>query len=416
MGALTTTTGRFLSSCAIAVERAPGSDTVLDAAWKPRSMPEIQSPDVLPIGTVLDGTYRLTRLLGQGAMGTVYEGHHTGAGKRVAVKVMHRELLAYPELAARFRREAKVTSELRHPNVVRVFGFGVAPAGQPYLVMELLDGEDLQTRLERVGALPLEAVVQIVNQVASALSETHAAGVVHRDLKTDNVFLVRAPDDAVFAKVVDFGLSKVLKTSATKLTVARAVFGTPEFMAPEQAEGRQDAIDHRSDQWSLACLAWFASTACLPFTGPDVNAILNQVISAVPTPVSPGAPRISAEVDQVLRRALSRHRADRFPTIRAFARAFEAAASGVGRPAVSTRGAPPPPAAAAVGAAEPRLPKTRGAAGEKPRRRGGVRVGRWLAVAAALAVAVLGGAGWLIRGQPPISTWLRQARTVLQRR
>jgi serine/threonine protein kinase len=330
---------------------------------------------------------------------------------------MHRELLAYPELAARFRREAKVTSELAHPHIVSVFGFGATPAGQPYLVMELLDGEDLQTRLERVGALPLKTVVQIVNQVSSALSETHAAGIVHRDLKTDNVFLVRAPDDAVFAKVVDFGLSKVLKTSATKLTVARAVFGTPEFMAPEQAEGRQDAIDHRSDQWSLACLAWFASTACLPFTGPDVNAILNQVISAVPTPVGPGAPRISTEVDQVLRRALSRHRADRFPTIRAFARAFEAAASGASPDAAPTRRAPTPPGAVAVQAAPRRLQQARDA-GDAPdegsRRRGGVRT--WLTIAVALAVSILGGAGWLLRNRPPISTWLQQARTVLDRR
>jgi serine/threonine protein kinase len=377
-------------------------------------MTEPQSPDLLPVGTVLDGTYRLMRLLGQGAMGTVYEGHHTGAGKRVAVKVMHRELLAYPELAARFRREAKVTSELTHPNIVSVFGFGATPAGQPYLVMELLDGEDLQTRLERVGPLPLATVVQIVNQVASALAETHGAGVVHRDLKTDNVFLVRAPDGAVLAKVVDFGLSKVLKTSATKLTVARAVFGTPEFMAPEQAEGRQDAIDHRSDQWSLACIAWFSLTACLPFTGPDVNAILNQVISAVPTPVGPGAPRISAEVDKVLRRALSRHRADRFPTIRAFARAFEAAASGVSPDAAQTRRPPTPPGAMSIEAARRRPDEARGAGEERPRRRGGL--GMRLGIAAALAVSILGGAGWLLRDQPPISTWLQQARTLLDRR
>jgi eukaryotic-like serine/threonine-protein kinase len=377
-------------------------------------MTEPQSPDVLPDGTVLDGTYRLTRLLGQGAMGTVYEGHHTGAGKRVAVKVMHRELLAYPEAAARFRREAKVTSELDHPNVVSVFGFGATPAGQPYLVMELLDGEDLQTRLERVGPLPLPTVVQIVNQVASALAATHAAGIVHRDLKTDNVFLVRAPDGAVFAKVVDFGLSKLLKTSATKLTVARAVFGTPEFMAPEQAEGRQDAIDHRSDQWSLACLAWFASTACLPFTGPDVNAILNQVISAVPTPVAPGAPRIPDEVDKVLRRALSKQRADRFPTIQAFARAFEAAASGVSPDAAAAnRRSPTPPRAVAVEAAQGPAHEASGAGQERPRRRRGV--GTWLAVTLALAVAILGGAGWLLRDQPPISTWLQHAREILDR-
>lgn len=377
-------------------------------------MTEPQSPDVLPVGTVVDGTYRLTRLLGQGAMGTVYEGHHTGAGKRVAVKVMHRELLAYPELAARFRREAKVTSELDHPHVVRVFGFGATPAGQPYLVMEFLDGEDLQTHLERVGPLPLPTVVQIVNQVASALAATHAAGVVHRDLKTDNVFLVRAPDGAVFAKVVDFGLSKVLKTSATKLTVARAVFGTPEFMAPEQAEGRQDAIDHRSDQWSLACLAWFSFTACLPFTGPDVNAILNQVISADPTPVGPGAPRIPPEIDKVLRRALSKDRADRFPTIQAFARAFEAAASGVSPAAAPNRRAPTPPRAVAVEAAQG-SPAEAGETMEdgRPQRRRGV--GTWLAIAV-LAVAILGGAGWLLRDQPPISTWLQRARTLVDRR
>ncbi len=368
--------------------------------------------DILPEGTILDGTYRLTRLLGQGAMGTVYEGHHTGAGKRVAVKVMHRELLAYPELAMRFRREAKVTSELTHPHIVSVFGFGATPAGQPYLVMELLDGEDLQTRLERVGALPLETVVQIVNQVASALAVTHAAGVVHRDLKTDNVFLVRAPDGGVFTKVVDFGLSKVLKTSATKLTVARAVFGTPEFMAPEQAEGRQDAIDHRSDQWSLACLAWFAATACLPFTGPDVNAILNQVISAVPTPPGPGAPRLPTEVDKVLRRALSRHRSDRFPTIKAFARAFEAAASPERDEVARPRGTPTPLRSSAVEAPERPARDAVGANVERPERRRGGR--SWLVLIAALAV--LGGAGWLFRGEPPVSTWLETARGLLHLR
>src|SRR5450755_4681554 len=128
-------------------------------------MTEPQSPDVLPVGTVLDGAYRLTQLVGQGAMGAVYEGHHTGAGKRVAVKVMHRGLTAYPELLARFRREAKVTGELAHPHVVNVFGCGTAPTGQPYLVMEFLEGEDLQTRLERVGPLSLETVVKIINQV-----------------------------------------------------------------------------------------------------------------------------------------------------------------------------------------------------------------------------------------------------------
>jgi serine/threonine-protein kinase len=261
-----------------------------------------------------------------------------------------------------------------------------------------------------VGALPRETVVQLVNQVASGLATAHAAGVVHRDLKTDNVFLVRAPQDAVLAKVVDFGLSKVLKTSATKLTVARAVFGTPEFMAPEQAEGRQDAIDHRSDQWSLACLAWFCWTACLPFTGPDVNATLNQVISAIPAPPSPGAPRFPPEVEKVLRRALSKRRSDRFPTVRAFARAFEAAVAG--RPEPPARAPTPPqalpaqtPARPTPAAAEP-IRTT-----ERPR-----RLGVWLVAAALATLTILGSAAWTLRGQPPIAGWLESARHALERR
>lgn len=376
-------------------------------------MTEPQNPDVLPSGTVLDGAYRLTRLLGQGGMGMVYEATHTRAGKRVAVKVMHSVLAAHPEMLARFRREAKVTRDLAHPHVVRVFGFGAAPTGQPYLVMEFLEGEDLQTRLERVGPLPLETVVQIVKQVASALSEAHVAGIVHRDLKPDNVFLVRAPDDAVFAKVVDFGLSKLLKTSATQLTAARAVFGTPEFMAPEQAEGRQDAIDHRSDQWSLACLAWFAATARLPFSGPDVNAIINQVISAVPTPLGPDAPHLPAEIDKVLRRALSRRRSERFRTIGAFARAFEVAASSPRPDPALGRPTPTPPQSVPVEGPRPPAPEARAPGREVPKRRSGALT---TLRAVTVALAILAGAGWLLQGEAPISTWLLRARGFLHRR
>jgi serine/threonine-protein kinase len=363
---------------------------------------ELQPSQALPAGTVLDGAYRITRLLGQGGMGTVYEAHHTGAGKRLAVKVMHRGLMAYPELRARFQREAKVTSELAHANIVSVFGFGAAPSGEPYLVMEFLEGEDLQTRMEKTGPLPLEAVAQIVTQVAAGLAEAHVAGVVHRDLKPDNVFLVRAPGEAVFAKVVDFGISKVLKASATKLTVARAVFGTPEYMAPEQAEGRQDLIDHRSDQWSLACVAWVALTGCLPFSGPDATATLNQVLSALPTPPREGAPRIPEPVEAVLRRAMSRRPSDRFPTIRAFARYFEAAAAQV-------TGAPAPaPVAATPGpirqlSAEAEEAKTIAT----PRRR---PLPVLAMVTAALVVLIALGA--FFRPEP-VARWLQQARDLL---
>src|SRR4029079_8688763 len=174
--------------------------------------------------------------------------------------------------------------------------------------------------------VPMPRGVQMVKQVASALSVAHAEGVVHRDLKPGNVFLLRTADGSIFVKVVDFGISKVLKAATTKLTMARAVVGTPEFMAPEQAAGRVDWVDHRSDQWALACLAWHMLSGRPPFWQPEVADILNQVITGEPTPLLPELVGfISPAVDKVLRRALSKRREDRFPTITAFARAFEAA-------------------------------------------------------------------------------------------
>ena len=284
----------------------------------------------LPVGTVLGDTYRISRVIGVGGMGAIYEAAHVSAGRRVAIKMMSRELAAHPEALARFRREVKVTTELAHPNIVDVFDFGAAPTGEPYLVMEFLEGEDLEQRLERDGRVPLLTAVQIINQVASALAVAHQEGVVHRDLKPGNVFLTQVEGDGVFVKVVDFGISKVLKAATTKLTMARAVVGTPEYMAPEQAAGRVDHVDHRSDQWALAVLAWHMLTGRLPFWKPEVSALLNQVIAEEPTPLVPELARaIPREVDKVIRRALSKRREDRFPTITAFARAFEAAAGGV---------------------------------------------------------------------------------------
>src|SRR5687767_14093850 len=135
------------------------------------------------IGVVLDAVYRINRLIGQGGMGSVYEAVHVRLDNRVAIKLMSRDLTSNPEALARFRREAQVTSQLGHPNIVHVFDFGTAPTGEPFLAMELLDGEDLEQRLRRLGRLPVPAVVNIVKQVASALAATHAKDIVHRDLK-----------------------------------------------------------------------------------------------------------------------------------------------------------------------------------------------------------------------------------------
>ena len=217
-------------------------------------MPPEPRMDAL-VGTVLEGAYRITRLIGEGGMGAVYEAMQLRLNKRVAIKLMARDLASNREALARFRREAEITSHLGHPHLVSVVDFGQAESGEPYLVMEYLEGDDLDHRLRRVGRMPIEAVVHVVRQVASALNAAHDQGVVHRDLKPGNVFLVQIPGEPDFVKILDFGISK-MKAARTQLTSASAVMGTPNYMAPEQATGMLEEIDHRTDQWALACIAW----------------------------------------------------------------------------------------------------------------------------------------------------------------
>ena len=342
----------------------------------------------LPIGTVLGDAYEIIRPIGIGGMGSIYEAAQVRTRKRVAIKMMSKELAAHPEALARFRREVKVTTELAHPHIIEVLDFGASPTGEPYLVMEYLDGEDLEQRLERVGRLQPRTAAEIIKQLGSALAVAHAEGIVHRDLKPGNVFLLRVPGDAVFVKIVDFGISKVLKAATTKLTMARAVVGTPEFMAPEQAAGRVDWVDHRSDQWALACLAWHMLSGRLPFWQPEVADILNQVITGEPTPLLPElAGFIPPAVDKVLRRTLSKRREDRYPTITAFARAFEAAVL-----------------EAAPGAEIARSPSQR-VSGARPAAatpaRGRSRV--WLSIG--VVVVALAAAGWVFRAEITSSKW-----------
>jgi serine/threonine protein kinase len=282
-------------------------------------------PDAGLVGTVLDDAYFLNRLIFEGGMGTVYEGVHMRLRKKVAVKVMVTELAESTEGLARFRREVEVTSQLAHPNVIQLLDFGSTPAGQPYLVMEYLEGEDLEHRLGRVGRLPLAAAVDVVRQIASALAVIHAKGIVHRDLKPANVFLLPMEGGPDFVKVVDFGISKV-KSAKTKLTRAYTMVGTPECMSPEQATARVDDVDHRSDQWAVGCVAWRMISGALPFTGRTLNDLLHQIVHDDPRSLGELVPGLPPDIEPVLRRALAKKQDDRFPTITAFARALEAAA------------------------------------------------------------------------------------------
>jgi serine/threonine-protein kinase len=356
------------------------------------------SPGTGLVGTVLGGSYKITRLIGQGGMGAVYEGVQLRLERRVAVKLMARELSANPEAIARFRREAEVTSQLGHPHIVQVFDFGEAPTGEPYLVMEFLEGEDLEKRIARVGKMSAPAASHIIRQVASALSATHAKGIVHRDLKPANVFLLSVEGETDFVKVVDFGISKV-RAAGTKLTAALAVMGTPNYMAPEQAAGRIDEIDHRTDQWALACIAYELLAGRPPFIGEDVASLLYQVIHQAPSPIASMNPGLPAAIEGVLQRALSKTQGARFQTMTEFSRAFEGAATGKAArataPSISSPSGAVQPTITASGGVKPVTTFSSAASEAVP---GGetMRVQparRWLLIGGVVAAAAAAGAG-----------------------
>ena len=293
------------------------------------------------LGTVLEGAYRIERLVGEGGMGAVYEAAHLRLGTRVAVKVMARELAANPEALARFHREALVTSGLGHPHIVKVLDFSTTPSGEPFLAMEFLEGEDLEHRLRRAGRLPRADVVHIIKQVASALAATHAKAIVHRDLKPGNVFLLTAAGENDFVKVLDFGISKV-RSASTKLTRTSSVMGTPNYMSPEQAKGHIEDIDERTDQWALACIAWECLSGEGPFGGENIPSILFQIVHEPPSALAPKVAGLPSQVEEVLLRALAKAKNERFASVSDFALALERASSAavfpvVGRPEMLTR-------------------------------------------------------------------------------
>jgi serine/threonine-protein kinase len=284
------------------------------------------APDLA--GTVLEGAYRLVRLIGQGGMGAVYEAVQLRLQKRVAIKLMMQTAISDQISLARFHREAQVTSRLGHPHLVNVVDFGTAETGQPYMVMEYLEGEDLEQRLRRCKRLPPETVAFIVAQTASALGAAHAQDVVHRDMKPGNIFLLNVPGEPEFVKVLDFGISKIKAANAKRLTSDRMVVGTPYYMSPEQATGRADDVDHRADQWALACIAWEALRGRPPFSGDDVTAVMYQITRLDPPSLCKDVPNLRPEAEESLRRALCKRHEERYDSIREFARAFQSAVLG----------------------------------------------------------------------------------------
>jgi serine/threonine protein kinase len=291
---------------------------------------------------VLGDSYIIGRRLGRGAMGEVYEAQHVRLPGQFAVKLLLPELQGNQEAFARFCREAEIMSQLRHPNIVQIFDFNVAPDARPYFVMEYLQGRDLETRLQ-AGSLPLPAVTRIVDAVGSALGLAHAHGVVHRDLKPANIFLATVDGQTdELVKVLDFGISKV-RSAAAQISQAVDLLGTPSYMSPEQARGQGDAIDGRTDQFALGAIAYRMLTGQEPFQGDDTAAVLYQVVHEDPPPLSLFLPSSwdPGPLQAVLNRALAKRPEHRFGGMLELARAFDDAAE---RTIGTPRSAGPPPA------------------------------------------------------------------------
>ena len=258
-------------------------------------------------------------------MGEVYEARHSRLAGRYAVKVLHPEIRQHAEVLRRFQREAQVTSALRHPGIVQVIDFNIAVNGAPYLVMEYLDGRDLGQVIASEGPLSVGRVVDMATQIASALSAAHRTDVVHRDLKPQNVFLLAAEgDEPERIKILDFGISKIRSMSA-KLTGVAMVVGTPQYMAPEQAEGK-DEVDAAVDQFALAAIVYELLSGRPAFSGGTLASVVYQIVHIDPAPLSRLRPDLPEEVSAVVARGLSKKKGDRFPSATEFARTLRQAA------------------------------------------------------------------------------------------
>ncbi len=284
------------------------------------------------IGTVLADRYEIIDRLGVGGMGTVYRAEQRALGRDVAVKVLRRELGRDPDTVARFHREALALSNLRHPNTVAVLDFGQTTDGLLFLVMEVLEGEMLSTRLRRDGALPVSEALRITTGMLRSLGEAHRAGIVHRDLKPDNIFLARVDahaDADELVKVVDFGVAKIRPGANDApidpvATQEGTVFGTPRYMSPEQAQGR--TLDGRSDLYAVGVMLFQMLTGTVPFGEDDAVVVMAHHITTPAPRVLDVAPEsgVHSELDDLVASALKKRPADRPESAEAFLRAIEA--------------------------------------------------------------------------------------------
>ena len=322
---------------------------------------------------ILAGKYRLVHQLGKGGMGSVWLAHHLTLQSPVAIKLIEPEISSNPDALARFMREARAAAALRSPHVVQILDHGVDGA-TPYIAMELLEGESLAERLRKVGRLSPEDTARIVTHTARAVSRAHEVGVVHRDLKPDNIFLIENEEEEL-AKVLDFGIAKStivgFGVSATPETRTGALMGTLHYMSPEQAEGAK-SVDFRADIWAMGVIAFECLVGQRPFVAETLGSLVLEICSR-PMPVPSKLGSVPKGFDAWFAKACARDPAARFASARDAAAELRRICQARGSAAEDKEAARPPIE-----------PKSQDEVGTAPRSIGK----RWLVVGAGVAVGI----------------------------
>jgi serine/threonine-protein kinase len=346
------------------------------------------------IGSVLRGRYRVERKLGHGGMGAVYEAFHLNLEKRVALKVMHPHIGEDVTAVERFRREAIAASRTEHPHIVQVLDMDRAEDGSAFMVMERLDGRDWAAELEETGAQSVADVAHVVLQVLDALEAAHAAGIVHRDLKPENVFLTTQGSDRRFAKVLDFGVSKVLGARGPSTETGTTV-GTPYYMSMEQLRSAKD-VDARTDLYAVGVMLFRALTDTYPFHADSLPALVAKILTEPPPRLSSVRPQLPSGLDELVAALLSQDRDRRPASARAVADALRSIVGSMGAEgsaAFSVAAPPRPRGDEALGLAPTQPSFAAPAARPRPR---ALAWGVLAALVAALAAAWL----WSTRASP----------------
>jgi serine/threonine protein kinase len=260
-------------------------------------------------GRTLVGKYRIEKMLGQGGMGSVWRGTHSITGRKIAVKILDEKFLSNANVVQRFGREARAASSIAHEGIVEVLDLDQTEEGIPFLVMEFLEGESLAHRIDYGARMTEEQVLSLGTQLLDALHAAHESGVVHRDLKPDNIYVIPGARGERI-KILDFGISWKDDEQDAKLTVTGSVLGTPHYMSPEQAMGDTDT-DRRVDIYAAGVVLYECVVGSVPFEGANYNKLLRIILDNEPTPPSKRGAKISPAVEAVILKALSKRKEDR---------------------------------------------------------------------------------------------------------